>query len=218
MRRQPCRCCRHPQGDLRAAARSHGPQMFGLKPRRCSGRSERIQECPSRSEPTSRHDPPQDSPTFFRRQLLEGAHRPLRASQALSKALSEIAQEVTSASVPAAAKPAQRQRGPSSSGSTPRPAHARKSAGCRRLRGEPVLGACASRPRTSIRRRSRCPGRRSEPGPMGEYLEVVDIDPAGHAAYAPGRPERPQLLAQDGLAPSEGNPAVPSADGLRRRR
>lgn len=45
-----------------------------------------------------------------------------------------------------------------------------------------------------------------EPGPVGEYLEIVDIDPASGAAYPPVDLNDPYLLAQDGLAPSEGNP------------
>ena len=43
-------------------------------------------------------------------------------------------------------------------------------------------------------------------GPVGEYLEVVDVDPATGCAYAPVDLNHPFLLAQDGLAPSEGNP------------
>ncbi|HEV7517920.1 MAG TPA: S8 family serine peptidase [Thermoanaerobaculia bacterium] len=44
------------------------------------------------------------------------------------------------------------------------------------------------------------------PGPVGEYLEVVDYDPASGCFYAPVDLNDPFLLAQDGLAPSEGNP------------
>jgi hypothetical protein len=43
-------------------------------------------------------------------------------------------------------------------------------------------------------------------GPVGEYLEVVDYDPASGAFYAPVDLNNPHLLAQDGCAPSEGNP------------
>ncbi len=45
-----------------------------------------------------------------------------------------------------------------------------------------------------------------QPGPVGEYVEVVDVDPASGACYAPVDLNEPFLLAQDGLAPSEGNP------------
>jgi hypothetical protein len=45
-----------------------------------------------------------------------------------------------------------------------------------------------------------------EPGPVGEYLEVVDVDPASDCFYSPVDLNLPYLLAQDGLAPSEGNP------------
>jgi len=44
------------------------------------------------------------------------------------------------------------------------------------------------------------------PGPVGEYLEVIDHDPAGECCYAPVNLNDPHLLATDGLAPSEGNP------------
>ncbi len=45
-----------------------------------------------------------------------------------------------------------------------------------------------------------------EPGPVGEYVEVVDLDPASGAAYAPVDLNAPALLATDGLAPSESDP------------
>ena len=44
------------------------------------------------------------------------------------------------------------------------------------------------------------------PGPVGEYLEVVDVDPPSARVYDPVDLNYPYLLAQDGLAPSEGNP------------
>ncbi|MHB8069673.1 MAG: hypothetical protein ACYDIC_17405 [Desulfobaccales bacterium] len=43
-------------------------------------------------------------------------------------------------------------------------------------------------------------------GPVGEYLEVVDIDPASGVFYPPVNLNRDDLLAQDGLSPSEENP------------
>ena len=50
------------------------------------------------------------------------------------------------------------------------------------------------------------PWEKLEPGPRGEYLEVIDVDPASDAAYNPVDLDHAYLLAQDGLAPSEGNP------------
>jgi hypothetical protein len=44
------------------------------------------------------------------------------------------------------------------------------------------------------------------PGPVGEYVEVFDVDPASDAFYDPVNLNSPELLAQDGFAPSEGNP------------
>jgi hypothetical protein len=43
-------------------------------------------------------------------------------------------------------------------------------------------------------------------GPVGEYIEVVDVDPASNVVYPPVNLDDPNLLAQDGLSPSEGNP------------
>lgn len=44
------------------------------------------------------------------------------------------------------------------------------------------------------------------PGPIGEYLEVVDYDPASGVFYHPVDLNHPSLIAQDGLGPSESNP------------
>jgi hypothetical protein len=43
-------------------------------------------------------------------------------------------------------------------------------------------------------------------GPVGEYLEVVDVDPASGVFYHPVDLEHPHLLAENGLPPSESNP------------
>jgi hypothetical protein len=44
------------------------------------------------------------------------------------------------------------------------------------------------------------------PGPTGEYVEVVDIDPSSACVYDPVDLNDVSLLAQDGLSPSTGNP------------
>lgn len=49
-----------------------------------------------------------------------------------------------------------------------------------------------------------------EPGPKGEYLAVIDedcVDDQTKKIYPPVDLDKPNLLAQDGYAPSEGNPA-----------
>lgn len=48
------------------------------------------------------------------------------------------------------------------------------------------------------------PGLRA--GPIDEYLEVVDYDPSSGCWYEPVNLNEPELLGQDGLPPSEGNP------------
>ena len=51
-----------------------------------------------------------------------------------------------------------------------------------------------------------CWEKQLDPGPVGEYLEIVDYDPASKSFYAPVNLNHPHILAQDGLSPSEGNP------------
>ena len=45
-----------------------------------------------------------------------------------------------------------------------------------------------------------------QPGPVGEYVEVIDHDPASAGFYAPVDLNDNAILAQDGLPPSESNP------------
>src|SRR5262249_53907803 len=45
-----------------------------------------------------------------------------------------------------------------------------------------------------------------EPGPIGEYLEVIDVDPASRCCYAPVDLNDRYILAQSGITPSEANP------------
>lgn len=50
------------------------------------------------------------------------------------------------------------------------------------------------------------PWEKLHPGPVGEYIEVVDHDPASGRFYEPVNLDHPHVLAQDGLAPSESSP------------
>ncbi|MEL6274924.1 MAG: peptidase S8, partial [Bacteroidota bacterium] len=45
-----------------------------------------------------------------------------------------------------------------------------------------------------------------KPGPSGEYLEVVDVDPASGCFYRPINLNDPIVMVNQGLIPSEGNP------------
>ncbi|OYW76774.1 MAG: hypothetical protein B7Z37_07220 [Verrucomicrobia bacterium 12-59-8] len=45
-----------------------------------------------------------------------------------------------------------------------------------------------------------------EPGPKGEYLEVIDVDPPSRCCYEPVNLDHPCILAQGGLPPSERTP------------
>ena len=44
------------------------------------------------------------------------------------------------------------------------------------------------------------------PGPVGEYVEVIDFDPESDCFYAPVDLNSPVVLAQDGIPPAEGDP------------
>jgi hypothetical protein len=46
----------------------------------------------------------------------------------------------------------------------------------------------------------------NEDGIIGEYVEVIDYDPASDAIYKPVNLDEPYILASDGLDPSESNP------------
>ncbi|MCP4410940.1 MAG: S8 family serine peptidase [Gammaproteobacteria bacterium] len=52
----------------------------------------------------------------------------------------------------------------------------------------------------------RLPWREIGEGPIDEYFEVVDIDPGSNSAYAPVDLNNANILASDGLAPSESDP------------
>src|SRR4051812_6046459 len=52
----------------------------------------------------------------------------------------------------------------------------------------------------------RVPFESLEPGPVGEYIEVMDFDPASGAWYEPVNLGDERIASQHGLAPSEGNP------------
>lgn len=56
---------------------------------------------------------------------------------------------------------------------------------------------------------SRCvldvPWEEWKPGPVGEYVEIVDLDPSSGCAYRPVNLMDPRLLATNGLPPSTGH-------------
>jgi hypothetical protein len=52
----------------------------------------------------------------------------------------------------------------------------------------------------------RVPWEELEPGPVGEYVEVIDVDPTCDVIYVPVNLSHPHILATDGLEPSESNP------------
>src|SRR4051812_31316411 len=78
----------------------------------------------------------------------------------------------------------------------------------RRLRGFSFDPSLSSRLDTAVvnQRTYTVPWEPLRPGPVGEWLEVVDRDPPSNCWYPPVNLENPSILAQDGLAPSESNP------------
>jgi hypothetical protein len=52
----------------------------------------------------------------------------------------------------------------------------------------------------------RIPWENLKPGPVGEYMAVVDRDESGRQLFAPVNLDDPSVLAHDGLTPSDGNP------------
>jgi hypothetical protein len=45
-----------------------------------------------------------------------------------------------------------------------------------------------------------------KPGPVNDYVEVIDVDPTSQTFYPPINLDDREVLAQDGLTPSEGDP------------
>jgi hypothetical protein len=76
------------------------------------------------------------------------------------------------------------------------------------------LRAYAFDPSLSLRLDTSCinnitykvPWEELKPGPVGEYIEVVDFDPSSGCFYKPVNLDDPYTLAQDGLEPAESNP------------
>ena len=52
----------------------------------------------------------------------------------------------------------------------------------------------------------RIPFERTKPGPIGEYIAVIDVDPPSDCWYEPIDLSDEKIASQQGLAPSEGNP------------
>lgn len=50
------------------------------------------------------------------------------------------------------------------------------------------------------------PWENTSPGPIGEYIEVIDFDPPSNCFYPPIDLNATEVLANNGLTPSEGNP------------
>ena len=61
----------------------------------------------------------------------------------------------------------------------------------------------------------RMPFESLEPGPFGEYLEVMDFDPASDCWYEPVDLAHEEIAVAARSGAEEGNPAVPSAVRLR---
>jgi hypothetical protein len=143
--------------------------------------------------------PPDDIPEGLRRQLLEGLAEHPTASNTLRVALGGA---VTRARPVVAAPAAATGPSPAETPVFPKPS-------VRRLRVfafDPVLGLRIDTEDINEATLEVPWEENLQPGPVGEYVEVVDIDPPSNAAYAPVDLNHPHLLASDGLDPSEGVP------------
>ena len=143
--------------------------------------------------------PADDVPEGVRRQLLEGLAGHGSASNALRTTLGgaivEARPVIAVPATPAGPSPAEKP-------TYPQP-------GIRRLRVfafDPVLGLRIDTEEINQATLEVPWEEHLHPGPVGEYLEVVDVDPASNSAYAPVDLNDPHLLASNGLDPSEGVP------------
>lgn len=140
--------------------------------------------------------PAQDMPAAARQRLTEAIAEHPSASKALREALGTRARRARPVVATGYAKPVAETFSP------PAPL-------CRELRVyafDPGLGLQVETERineTILRVRWEAG---LKPGPVGEYLEIVDVDPSSNACYAPVDLNHPHLLASNGLAPAEGVP------------
>ena len=137
----------------------------------------------------------------IRRALLEAAEASPLASKALKAA---VGSKLHGRSVPALRPPAFPEEGHAAAPSAV-PAPDR-----RRLRIfalDPSLGGSLNSYESQIATIGVKNEAGLRPGPVGEYLEVVDVDPASNRFYPPVDLNDPNLLLQDGLKPSEGDPS-----------
>ncbi|NGM23985.1 S8 family serine peptidase [Roseomonas stagni] len=171
------------------------------------------QRSPAAREALDGHDPddPAGLPSAVRRRVVEALAGDPLASVALKAALREALPAPVGGAAPAVAEPApapartaparNRPAGGEEMSAVAPPAH-------RRLRIfaiDPTLAA-AMDTRDFATDIVAVPWEAVQPGPVGEYIEVIDIDAASGLAYAPVNLSRPEVLAQDGLVPSEGSP------------
>jgi hypothetical protein len=79
---------------------------------------------------------------------------------------------------------------------------------CRRLRGYAFDPSLSLQVDTALLNETvfNVPWENVEIGPVGEYIEVVDYDPASSCFYTPVDLDEPAILAQDGVLPSESDP------------
>lgn len=89
--------------------------------------------------------------------------------------------------------------------STTRPQHLPS---FRKLRGYSFDPSLSAKLETAVinERTYTVPWEELDPGPVGDYVEVIDVDPASNCFYEAVDLNHPHLLAQDGLPASAANP------------
>jgi len=153
------------------------------------------------------------------RKFLEAAEAHPEASKVLRKRLGEVLARTPGSGVPPRRGRGPRAPKPRSNGPAPAAARLPRAPAevrafvpprppFRSLRAFSIDPSLASELDTAAISRTtlNVPWEELAPGPVGEYLEVIDVDPASGCCYEPVDLDHPRLLAQDGLAPSEGTP------------
>lgn len=137
-----------------------------------------------------------------RRRLLEAAEASPLTSRALKAALGQALVGKRPATPVSAPDP---ETAPPVSEGTP-PERAAKRRKLRIFAVDPSLGGSLNSYRSQIATIEIRNEPDLQPGPVGEYLEVVDIDPASNRFYPPVNLNEINVALDDGLKPSEGNP------------
>lgn len=137
-----------------------------------------------------------------RKRFLEAAEASPLASQTLRRAVAASLRGRAAAKAPIPPPPAP----PPAAAARPNPVPAPPRRRLRVFALDPSLGGALNSYEDQIATIDIVNEADLRPGPVGEYIEVVDVDPASNRFYPPIDLNNPNLLLQDGATPSEGDP------------